>query len=204
MEVKQSKSGAVSIVFHTPTIPQWLKPNFIVSGLVKGLVSFFQAVDRLLSHKAPLIISAGLGLGIGLSLTVAGQPTMILATPSSQVMNSLAAVTARELRLPEHKVAGPILNNEQVVRLGEAGVSVITISTNDPIASDIRQVGLGESIQVVGSNNGVYLYQVVETREIPHHEFNTLLEQSQPTLLISTPVGLLQTADWVLVARPTE
>ncbi len=191
--IKQRKNGNVFLVINT---------HHGLDALVKGLVSFFGTLDQVTKHKAGVTAVAGIGIGLGFSLIVFSQPTTIQADIPMIQSNVTYRVEARELRLPSHKVATPIIWNDRSAGLGESGTVLIEVKGNHPVSSDVKKLQLGESVDVIGSNNGIYSYTVVETREVATEELNSVLQHTRETVVIYTPVDFLNTKSFVVIARP--
>jgi hypothetical protein len=194
VSLKRRKSGSLFLTINTRG---WM------DGLVKRIISGFVALDQITQHRAVFIAVAGIGLGLGLSLTVFQQPATINADTELVHINQANRVEARELRLPTHKVATRIIWDERSAGLGETGAVLVEVKATHPISADVQKLSLGENIQVIGSNNGIYSFTVVETRELPASELNTVVQQNTETVVVYTPSTVLSTNVFIVIARPT-
>jgi|GEM_PF-1034027 len=178
---------------------QWWLNKFISS-----LVVLFVALDETLRHRSLLVVAAGIGLGLGLSLTVFQQPAAIQAQLPAATTADREVISVTKIRLPGIKISTPVIWKDTSAGLEEKGVIQIAIEGDHPIASDVRQLTVGEKIEVIGSNNGRYSYRVVETRIEPRDSLISPYNQTTESLILHTPQQWWSTEEFVVVARPVQ
>ena len=164
--------------------------------MLRKLFSFtYKLAETLPALRLALVASMGLGLGLGMSLVVYQNPTSSFASP---------AVVQPEIRLLAAKQLG--LNSESIQvcqeysqdckiiedknSQGLAKGQVIFEVRDAKLIAQLEQVKLGDKLNLVGSNNGRYSYEIIESRLADSETLSVLLELHDNGLILFAKKGL--------------
>ncbi len=201
------------LLIHTDSLVGWWQGEWWLAQVVQSLVKFFQWLNQGSQVQFRLVVAAGMGLGLGWSVTVFSQPTMIQANlPVAEVNQSSHSdqpvIAVKKIRLPGKKISTPVLWDEASAGLEEPGMIKIAVDGDHPMADDVRLVTTGERIEIIGSNNGIYGYRVIEVRTVPLTEAKTVIEswlsQNTSVLILSTSEAWWSNQQIMIVARPIQ
>lgn len=173
------------------------------------------SLERTTGKRVWLMMVTGLGLGVGIALGVFGQPAQVSAIPSVLVQS--LGVKVREVKSVEldlHLVlrqTSELCQQTQLTSaasyvtssagIGQSGAVVICSATPRSLET-LWQAKLGQEIQVIGDNNGLYRYRVTEIKALKPESLSSALSLSQETLVLYT-FNTLRTEAIVVLARPT-
>lgn len=158
----------------------------------RRLVKLFTWVDSLFQYR--VIVSSAMGLGVGVSLIwlIYSQPMTITAQPESYQLQS-------QLTADHH--------NYRAVRFGSHAPWLFTTTDDSPLQLPLSAMTyiedqlLGSSVELLGDNNGIYQYYVVEIRHVATSAVGSLNAELAGQVLLYTPTSILHTKQLVLVLR---
>lgn len=210
------KSGDIIVTFDLvgsgKTLLSVLRLPQVAVQLIKWVVLMVwrviwhgvQAVDRLAAHRLRWVVTAGLGIGFGMGLVVAGAPSQLVAAPDAAVVQKVsetavvpATITLTNLDTFDHLerrdavqvVAQSVTDLQQVwfwlgAKLSQPGIVVVGGINHNRL----QQVELGQKVVVIGSNQGEYHYQVTGIKTMAVDQVAGMLKDqvSRPTLLLTT------------------
>lgn len=144
----------------------------------RKLVKLFAWVDNLFQYR--VVVSSAMGLGVGVCLTwlVYSQPIATTAQPDT-------VITTNQLEF-------------QAVRF-DSELPWQPLPLTD--AQDLEDQTLGSAIELLGHNNGIYQYRIVEIRQVPTPEIYRLKTNWPDNVLLMAPTSIWQTQQLVLVLR---
>lgn len=181
------------------------------SSAVNTMENFFMFLNSRAAQFGSLVMIAGLGLGLGLAWVVAGQPDVIQASAAGA--RSGTRIYPRELQIESLKRTFHIGDedvNRPVIRvfnpensLGEANPLVIADFSFTHDMAGILKLDLGDELEVLANNNGLYRYRVVETMVIESKDLQSVLDRQDEYLVLSTPMNQLRTKLYLVFARPS-
>ncbi len=184
---------------------------FLLMNIFTPLFNFFD----LLAEKRKLVISAvGLGLGLGLSIIVTQRPDILQAV-NTQFCDDKVIVT--ELSIPRiglYNQVSPLntddltrtLFNHQLLQLTKFGsltssYPVVITNFNPFLSLSLDEVMMGDEVVVTGSNQGRYIFKVVDIREIESEYLPQVTALYSHSLIIYAPLNILRTRILVVIAR---
>lgn len=240
---RRYKSGDIIVTFDLARSWQRLNPFYWLSRFLKWLIKstlkvtlvplfhFFQGLDRLLAHRAQIVIASGLGLGVGLSLVWAQTPIVLQA-----VQPEISQVTGA---LPNQNLAIKIYPQQLVVAdrrldlslavvdeipgndvswytdrsgwywsgsagLGQPEAILIGAGSRSHLGQSQPGWTLGETVEVIGTNHGRYRFTITEIKTVATNQIPALVQQlDQPKLMVViAPVPVWQTETTLLIGSP--
>lgn len=176
-------------------------------------------MNWLIRFKYLALAGFGLGLGLSLSALVYQTPMAGFATNSTSDERSDEILRIEPARL--------ILNTNNFADLstidqldaqswywsdraafwsggsaiGQSGPLTIMVGLRSGLRAPLADLSLGDSLVIVGANGGEYRYGVVELRELTASQLGSVLEQSQPTLVVVVAQSWTGERVWVAIAR---
>lgn len=85
--------------------------------------------------------------------------------------------------------------------LGSSGNTILYGHNKDTIMGPIRWVQTGSKIEILGSDNNTYFYEVVKTDTVSPDNLEYIGEKNEETLTLYTCVGFLDSQRFVVVAK---
>jgi hypothetical protein len=178
--------------------------------------SLAYVLNQTTGHKAVLMMIAGLGLGLGMSYVIFQRPSLTTAVPLTEV-HEVTGPAIKELRLPDKEVK--ISVNQEVnhtpftsarvvshvpgsARPTEPGVIILA----DPqgwLEKNLSTAQLGQTIQVVGDNNGIYSYTIIQVRNTTQDDLQQFVIDPTETLILYSRYSWFNNDVIAVIARPT-
>lgn len=191
--IKRLRSGEILFNFDWQPFPLFLK--FIVN------------LDKLFSKKIFYLGIMGLGIGFGLSLVVFSQPYQIKAGSSYQH----TTIKPQTLIIPTSQLNLKVTHQNYFSLTTNAWSSQTVYFDNWLNYSDIFIIGstslksskldLGDELQIVAKNQGLYKFHVYHLREILSKDINQLKSETEAKLIIILPENWLGLKNQVVLAK---
>ncbi len=163
-------------------------------------------------YRRVLLTLAGIGLGFGIGIMVGLQPDVLTAQPErlsqqSLVTAELLSLHNQNYRLEEDSSLERFFLTPQakaVVLGSHADLEstrpvVLGIGARNSVAAQLLELSLGDEIQIYGSNQGLYSYQVIEIRQQRRDQLQAVVQE--PGLVVLTPSSILQDSITAIIAR---
>jgi len=128
------------------------------------------------------IVAMGIGLGFGLSLVVLQQPEFINADQENVAVSQ--SLPSQKIYLKNKELA---VTNSQSLSLLSNWQKSAAIQWQDQLVlviKDVPELFLGEEIKILGQNNGLYTWRVIEIKEIYSKDYLRILEENQNKLIL--------------------
>ena len=167
-----------------------LKINFNFN-LWQSLHKIFEFLNFVFSKKIFYVIPMGLGLGFGLSLVILSNPDLSYA--NNLVNNSSKSVIYKKLILEQDNLSFNIKSSQTLNLLSNLQTEDVTQLQNNQIITvkNLPELSLGQVIKLVGQNNGLYEFRVIETKLINSNEYQTLLAENKNNLILFSQNNLI-------------
>jgi len=154
----------------------------------------YKLAEILPSLRLALVASMGLGLGLGMSLVVFQNPQSSFASPVV-IQPEVRLLTAKQLEINNEAVQ--VCQDHQDCKIieeknsqGLAKGQVILEIKDAKLIAQLEQVKLGDELNLVGSNNGRYSYEIIESRLADSETLSVLLELHDNGLILFAKKGL--------------
>lgn len=200
IELKKKRDGSLILYLNTDII------TIFFVHLLRPLFTLFDLLDRLSKFSFLLMFIGSVGIGFGVGITVFSQPSKTLAHHSSyrEVVNPRQLIWLdKQYVIEDESDPGfsispevKIFHQSQYGQLSK-GNTLVFYTSNLPM---MEQSQLGMPIKVIGSNNGIYNYSVVEIRYIRRKELPNLIAKSGSSLIIYQSDDLLSSQLLVVIA----
>lgn len=173
--IKTNRAGDILVSCNFDSL-RW--PALHWAGrLTRRLVRSFVWLENLAQYR--VVVTAGVGLGLGVSLTwlVYSQPFQVTAQPSVAVVQG---------------------QRYQQVRRGEGDA---WRRIDDGLGGFLLELQLGEQVELLAENNGIYRYRVVEIRQVPTVELAKVRGFFVDQVVLVAPTSVFRTHQVVIVLR---
>lgn len=176
IDLHKSKQGEYILRFNVPKVQKHLLLGVLVAG-INSLLGFF------LRHYYTMLVGFGLGIGISMGLVVGQSP--LGAQAESFVISSTQGVKPSQVQLTDQKeiksqpissltdirhlqwiISDQVFHYTQSAQLHELGPIILAIGLQSDIHATAKQLALGDIVSLVGDNNGIYSYGVVQIRRL--------------------------------------
>lgn len=174
---------------------------------VAKLLSGLTKLDLLFSRKIFYLLPMGLGIGFGLGLVIFSQPASLRAGLSA----NQPTLTPEQLTLPAQKrtyfvapqdkfsLIAATWNNQTVFFPGWTSSDKQLVIASSQLSLD--QIELGETLEVLATNQGIYRYQVYHLKEVAGQNINGLKNEPEAGLILIKPSNWLGTKAQVVLAK---
>lgn len=200
LDLKKKRDGSWILYLNTDLVIGFF------AKIARPVINIFELIDRLSKFSFLLMFIGSIGLGFGMGIIVFSSPSRTTAHFSQ----NQSLITPKQLIWLDEKFAvekksdpGVSLTNSVEVFYQPAygqinqGQPLVFYSHNLPM---MEQTQLGMPIQVIGDNNGIYSYSVVEIRYIKREELPNLIAKSGNSLIIYQTDDLLSSQLLVVIA----
>ncbi len=220
VRIKKLRSGDIIFEF-TPYISREIIKRAIKWGfklIFKLFSPVFLFFDKLAEKRKLVISSVGFGIGLGLSIIVTQRPDALQAFPILE-NRTIAGAEARIIKIPELNLyetikSGNLTNlsdnifSDELIHLegsgflGQNSPVVVADLGSKNLLKKIEAIKIGAEITVIGKNNGIYRYRVIEIRGIEAEYLTHIIATAENSLIIYKPENLLRTQLFVVIAKP--
>ena len=140
-----------------------------------------------LKKKLFLIASMGLGLGLGVTVTVAQPGLQVKATP--EFAQKEYPIFVKSLALSEAMVFSVSRTKEApFTELTSYGLGVsrstVLISEHTDVSNVFKAVAIGDSLTLVGTNNGRYSYTITQIRQTDRGAQGALVSDTREEVIV--------------------
>ncbi|HYD35390.1 MAG TPA: hypothetical protein VD999_04950 [Vitreimonas sp.] len=170
----------------------------------------FDGIDTIFNHKRWLLLVIALGLGIGMGMTIFTQPSSSTAFPSPVVLSD--TILPRRIEIEGTAIDKKIFNEapslftttevgivqSQANGFGESGLIRIELPGEYAALSEVK---LGQRVNILADNNGLYTFQVTEIRQVAEAELSTIQVTRGPVVMIYSFDSVINRQALVLLAR---
>ena len=154
-----------------------------------------------------ILVAFGLGIGVALSVVVYARPQTGVAE-FSIIELAPRNVTTDVLKVDSVDVLNRVGQEEQSLQLTELsnslGIdkksSIIEVKDRS-VLSKLENMIIGDNVTLIGSNNGLYTFHVVQTRYSQHADPSYLLQVYPQSVIVFGKVSILSNKYWIVVAR---
>jgi hypothetical protein len=192
--------------------------KFLLSILLYISNPVFRFFDFLASKRKLVISAVGLGLGLGLSVLVTQRPDALQAFPEL-INNNARQIEVSSLKIEtidlytevkkgsvvdvfNNLAINYLIHDDRSGNLGSKQPLVIASMGNRDILENLQAVEIGNEIILIGSNNGVYKYRVIEIRDAHADNLPAIISSQDNSLIVYKPTNFLRTKIYAVVARP--
>lgn len=209
VSLAKDKSSRWTIHVHPGELVNWLLfiPNRIGTALIFVVSTVFQVLTRskvALAGYMMTLTSIGLVVGMALSISMPSliRPLQLQAiTPGVSVDRGtkLASVSIDQkeyavdqtesfvsfFSIPRNRVV--VLS--QADTIGTTDPAVVAVGYFHPLRNQLLEVRLGQEIEIVGENNGVYRSTAVEIKELSPTEIEQFSDSNAVVVVPKTALG---------------
>lgn len=196
LTLNRRKSGEIVVVINTEETQA--KPRRAVGWLgrlTRGLVRMLVWWE---TRSLPFSITSAMGLGLGICVAwfVYSQPISVLADPPPYQIEQFE-ITAVRFSQDDYWTS---TSGKPFVGLAAVPVPKARLSWTQ--VTKLQSQSLGQELEILGANNGIYTFKIIEVRHLKPAQMPSLISTSSDHVLVYAPTHLLATEYVVLTASP--
>jgi hypothetical protein len=170
----------------------------------------FNSLDFLTYNNKTIGLLMALGLGIGIGITIFQNPDSSFATASYQNTQTQQQKTIKQLtvlsittNVVAQKDLGRINPNHVSIQEQNPGNYYSQIVTlRFPSFDLLRKLTLGDSIEIIKNNNGIYKYKIIQIKTLDKNDINSLYTEDQETIIVYANKSLINQSIHAVIAKP--
>jgi len=175
-----------------------------IPQMTKKIISFFNWLDYLAKFPLLLILIGSIGLGFGMGVIVFSRPTLSLADSN----HPQALIIPRQIEWDQNTYQVEIDQDNTYSRATHLWFfsSSSGLESPSPIhlfssqLENFAQVKIGDSMVIVGNNNGRYKYTVTQIALISRDHYQDFTTNLNQTLVLSQNSDLIGSQVQVVIA----